>query len=640
MLYRIIKDRRACDKTLLENDVLTVIERHWEKNNKFYFIVEYNFTPTYLMIPGILYNGNNYGSHLFPKFTLAKMWFFREDRCTLPSAAIVENSKYVLAVFTEPARSDEELSCVGVRGNKIIIRIPWMEIPLSYSRKQHFSHRVITYFKHPVEYKRKFYIIFTNYRKLGYTRGFHFVLDYAWELFGEDVIIDKKQLYDYLKLKVQFAINWHYIKLKHVSSFLQFLIPNTPICGGLISASFTGKALEMALALYRLYLMNGDKKLKEIAFSVANFHCRGLRKNGLLLTDYHIFRRRWVGYFFKKRKFANTRQIGEALYALLRLYKLAKSRNEENKLWLLVAMKVGNFFLRNQLKNEDFGCWWSLDGKGVKTDGTNGAYIIWFLTELYEITKNSKYLETAEKAMNFYLHKYVNNDVYWGDTLDANTIDREGAHGIMKAALLLYEKTGKTIYLKIAERAAYFILSWMLFWNIPFNKRTLLGRLNFKSKGWTIVSVENQHLDPYGLIIAPDFIRLSKFTGKKLWYEVGLLMARSVIDFFFTISKHGLDPLFIGYQPEQIYHTEWSYFQEIYSFLYMLIVHGILPTKKKGCVVNNVFWTIAGCVNSILDLMEELGIKIEHLVIDYYEGIRYKILRKVRDFIAQINFIC
>ena len=640
-MFRVVKCDNCRDKILLHTNNVVIIERFWPLGREFTFVIEYTFQPSYWVIPGAIYNGNRFGHGKFLRPSLSKSLFLREDRCCIPSAGIVENDHFILGVFTEPAKSLDDLSSVFVQHRKIVIRVPWAEAPLRYTGKNRFCRGEVKYFDRSRKYSRRFYIIYGNYRELGYSRGYHFFIHKAWEILGRRKNIDPDILRSYIKLKAEYAVNVHYYDDGVVSSFLQFVVPNTPLCGGSTSSGFTGKSLEAALALYRIYLINGDERLRDIAFKVANFHVKGYIKSGLFYTDYSIARKKWYGYFPERMNLVNTRQVGEALCSLLDFYVYANKNNEARMEWLLVAEKIGIFFVDKWLENGTFGKWWLPNGKDCVLDGTNGAYIIWLLAKLYRITEKSEYLKTAEEAMHYYIKEYTDNEKYWGDTLDADCIDKEAGHVLLRSALMLYEITGNEEYLDAAIRAGYYVLSWMYMWSIPFDRNSFLGRYGFDSFGWTSVSVENQHLDPYGIIIAPDFIRLHRYTGDSLWLETALAMTDAVINFVSCpVKSLGVSEIFLGFQPEQIYHTEWVY-HPLLSFLSIFIRGNFSGLGRimrgKGMVANSVFWAVAGCLNAALDIAELLGIDLKGIEIDWHRFSKYKFFRKVRDFIARIN---
>ena len=52
-------------------------------------------------------------------------------------------------------------------------------------------------------------------------------------------------------------------------------------------------------------------------------------------------------------------------------------------------------------------------------------------------------------------------------------------------------------YVDLSQKAAYFCLSWYYTWDVPFAQGQMLGDVNFKSRGWGNVSVENNHIDVF-----------------------------------------------------------------------------------------------------------------------------------------------
>ncbi|MEX0567931.1 MAG: hypothetical protein Q6363_002085, partial [Candidatus Njordarchaeota archaeon] len=610
-MFNILEQPNTRDGVSHVSEILTIVDRYWMNGREFYFELEYFFEPSFWLIPAVVYNGNKIGTGNFLRPDLDEGWFFREDRCAIPSGAIVEDDKNVVGVFAEPAKNVREISSVSIQRNRIIIRIPWAEKPARYVKKGKISNAKATNYDSSKGYRRRFYVIHARYRDKGYKRGYYLVLREAWKILGKRETISHRKIQRFINLKASFARNVHYFSLGKIAGFLLFVLPNTPFCCSSMSASFLGKSVEAALSFYRLYMINGDTELKEIAFKVADFFCSGFRR-GLLYTDYIVSNRRWYGYFMQRIKMFNTRQIGEALYFLLRLYTYAAKKGEAKKNWLRVAKHVGGFFVDNQLENGSFGTWISPDTKKIVDTGTNGAYIIWFLLKLYELTGAPEYLTACKKAASYYIQMFVERDIYWGDTLDSHCIDKEGAHAILRSMLMLYSHTMNQEYLEAAIRAAYYLATWMFMWNIPFEAETILGKMNFKTFGWTAVSVENQHLDPYGLVLASDFVRLYRYTKDEFWLQLGVVMASSVLNFISLREGHlGVSKFFVGYQPEQILHTEWLYSSAL-QLLMGIFLYGtrniIGLMKGKGYFANNVFWVVSATLGGALDLAEELSI--------------------------------
>ncbi len=93
-----------------------------------------------------------------------------------------------------------------------------------------------------------------------------------------------------------------------------------------------------------------------------------------------------------------------------------------------------------------------------------------------------------------------------------------------------------------------------MLWNIDLPP----GRLRdhaFKTAGWTAVSVQNQHIDVYGVLIAPFVYRMGQLLERKELEDLALLMYRS--------CGQLLDPY--GSQGEQPQHTNYAQRGEVSS---------------------------------------------------------------------------
>lgn len=154
----------------------------------------------------------------------------------------------------------------------------------------------------------------------------------------------------------------------------------------------------------------------------------------------------------------------------------------------------------------------------------------------------------AVKGAEHYAERHLTMDEpYWGGTLDASCEDKEGAWGAFQGFLTLYEVTGEPRYLTWAKHAGEVCLSYLVVWDIPLPPGRLSDH-NFKSRGWTVVSPQNQHLDVYGVLFAPEVKKLGELTGIDAYSRAADVMFRS--------CGQLLDPF--GSQGEQIQQTNFA----------------------------------------------------------------------------------
>lgn len=141
--------------------------------------------------------------------------------------------------------------------------------------------------------------------------------------------------------------------------------------------------------------------------------------------------------------------------------------------------------------------------------------------------KNTAYRTAAEKAAQLYADRHLDMDgCYWGGTLDATCEDKEGAWAAFQGFLEMYERFKDEKYLQWAKHAMDVCLSYVVVWDIPLPA----GRMadyNFKTTGWTVVSAQNQHIDVYGVLFAPEVYRMGILLKDERLCSLAKVMYRS-----------------------------------------------------------------------------------------------------------------
>jgi len=222
---------------------------------------------------------------------------------------------------------------------------------------------------------------------------------------------------------------------------------------------------------------------------------------------------------------------------------------------------------------------------------TDQAFFIAPLCAAHALFGSRQYLDAAVKAAEVYAGRSLSmREPYWGGTLDASCEDKEGAFAAFQGFLALYKETGDARYLDWARHAAAVTLTYTFVWDVDLPA----GRLRdhaFKTRGWTAVSVQNQHIDVYGVLIAPYVYELGRLTGDRDLQELALLMFRSCGQ---LIDPYGSQ----GEQPQETNYTQ-----------------GKKPTTAmglRGDYVENwtVFWITAHFLNAAAQFAEA-GVAIQ-----------------------------
>jgi hypothetical protein len=224
---------------------------------------------------------------------------------------------------------------------------------------------------------------------------------------------------------------------------------------------------------------------------------------------------------------------------------------------------------------------------------TNEAFLIAPLLKAAELFQNKTYETAALKATDHYAGRHRSLDEpYWGGTLDARAEDKEGAWAAFQGFLAAYEHTRRIEYLKLAKHACDLMLTYTVVWDIAMPPGRMASH-DFKTRGWTSVSVQNQHLDVFGVVTAPSVYRLGQYMENERYRDLAILMFRS--------CGQIIDPS--GSQGEQVQQT--NYLQHGRGKVHSL------DSVRGGYLEDwTVFWITAHFLNAAAQF-EEMGVTLE-----------------------------
>ncbi len=599
------------DRIMLSESLVRV-ERTWRITQKGSWQLGFGYSPSSTLeqwiVPAVMYDRNVMGTGRYPRGGVEAGWSFREDRMPVPSCSILHDGSNWQTVFARPSPDGSVLSSVKtfLRESRpaFEIRIPFSEEPRTYTEKGIIigglsapTHKLFRVRKVPFEYTRTFYI--------AYGRCAH-----VSEIYMR---LTELALEEFADTGAGAEADWSEIaalKLNHLRYLLiddgQMTAVKMGRGNGLFQSfyeyaagSFLVRGLEAATIFARAGKELGNNKYTDIAERMGNFFLAGALANGLHRDCYSLKEKRWGGYLGvgtppELQGGANTRCNGEVMVNYLRLYRLLKGAGRERPDFLEPAAKNAAFYIGRQLVGDEegsFGRWWDVTGQPLNVLGTNGAYIISLLIELEKTVGKREDIDRAlEKAGKHYA-SLVDRSAFFGDTLDADCVDKEAGVSLLRAFLDLYEWTHEESYLKYARLCAGYVLSWTYTYNIAFDPRSPLGRRDFRTLGMTSVSVAHHHLDFYGLSIAYDLLRLWQCSGEELWKRCALNMIGACSQLVSSprdLLGKGRD--FLGWQPEQMNQTNWDY------------KHRILGTKGRfhTCVA----WTVVLTLGAMLDIRQ------------------------------------
>ena len=179
---------------------------------------------------------------------------------------------------------------------------------------------------------------------------------------------------------------------------------------------------------------------------------------------------------------------------------------------------------------------------------TAEGFLVSPLCKAHALFGNAEFKQAALKAAEHYAQRHLDmTEPYWGGTLDARCEDKEGALAGFQAFLAVYEMTKDPRHLEWAAHALDVALTYTVLWDIDLPP----GRLRdhgLKTRGWTIVSAQNQHLDVFGVLFTPEIWRMGGYLGRDDLKRLAAVMYRS--------CGQLIDPF--GSQGEQIQQTNFG----------------------------------------------------------------------------------
>ena len=220
---------------------------------------------------------------------------------------------------------------------------------------------------------------------------------------------------------------------------------------------------------------------------------------------------------------------------------------------------------------------------------TNEAFAIAPLVKGSLFASNPRWMTAAKKLANHTIERHLEMDEpYWGGTLDAKCEDKEGAWAALQGFAALYRATKEPRYLNAAVHAGDVCLSYLYVWDVAMPPGRLADH-DLKTRGWTSVSVQNQHLDVFGVVFTPTLWELADWTGDDRYRKLAKMM---------FVSCGQMTDLATGVQGEQLLQTNYQQHDP----------RDVVEGMRGGYAERwNIYWITAHFLTAVADF-EKLGV--------------------------------
>lgn len=549
-------------------DSLFRITRHWTNTGdqtrriQTVFAIRPCFEVKQYLIPCVSVNGNLFGGGSEPKGLTrdGEPWVFAYDRMSIPGCTVLENRDYVTALFASDADGDSlTASCSIVQeGNDWYQELvhPVRETPVTYSGRDQYGAPYCT--ERTLEPGECFTCVLYVY-----------VAKPRWENFGIAGLLDealtvfagKQQPTAEEEILWKNSITFAKSLITEYKGKKGFCIGFTPVDGQFVYRSdsvfelaWCGQNILFCRMLIEDYRRTGNQENLALALEILDtWLACCTAPSGLMavhLQDGDCLDRASI----------DTCNEGYGAYELLRTWQLLFQLGIEKPEYLEAAKRICDFFCGVYSPEYGFGKQWSLTGTCMATGGTIGAFLILPLCKLYEITGETRYLDTAEQAMEFYVNRDLNRFCCTAGALDTDCVDKETSASLIFAGVLLYPLTRNPIYLEYAQKAAYYFVSWMYHYQPLYGSETEFAQYGVGIRGMTSVSAQHHHLDCYGSLVVPYLRKLAEFTGDERWKMRAELLWQATLQYIGDgkLTHRGiLRP--VGSQNEAIFHCRWGF---------------------------------------------------------------------------------
>ncbi|MBS9525730.1 hypothetical protein KI659_17050 [Litoribacter alkaliphilus] len=538
-----------------------------------------SFESAQMLLPGFWYRKNQRSPERAPSVKTSNDWLVREDRLSTPMTALYDQeakkgfSLIRMDVPTDIALATHQsgevilsgLTNLGSLGfgekNDIpflSFAFPYAEAPHSYYRKLTLGDPVQSFLRLDGGESISFrYLLFTSQNE-----DFSDFVAHNWTM-GYDKMqptpLDEQQFTDHeIKSTLTEFFKSSYMETQGLKGFSGVHL-ETATCEvvEIYEVGFIGRILLNAFNALEFGEAHGDEELVRMARNIMDsYAANGFTQNGLIreMVDFRGEGNEPAVY--------SIRRQSEGIYALLHYFNYEKAMGRNHPEYEKKIQNLLDTLLSVQQADGSFPRKFDEDLQVIDETGGSSPSAVAPLVMAYHYFGDKKYLAAAKKVGEYQEREIISKSDYFSSTLDADCEDKEAAlyaSTAMYYLALVSKGKERKHYVSLAEKAAYFTLSWYYTWDVPFAQGQMLGDIGFKSRGWGNVSVENNHIDVFIFEFAEVLRWLSSETGEERFRTFGEVIRSSMREQLLPTPGNMMGIAKVGYYPEVVQHTAWDY---------------------------------------------------------------------------------
>lgn len=503
-------------------------------------------------VPGIWYRDNE---SLLPRFLAGDYsdhyFYFREDRLPLPViAAMDKTSKIVVDMVHTDAYPESFYGETGVDRivdarmqfgslgfaetgeHSFLFVFPGIEGEKTYTgRFPDGMQKGFSYRSHPVKegVKHAYRLSFGFQRVTDYPELVETVWKQAWAYYRPAV--HKADVREAYKAGIE-VLDAYLLNLNGAPGWpFSIYLPNGIARAYNYQMGFIGFQISNAYFLLRNGLETGNEDYIKDGTAVIDFWVKNSQQeSGLVRTwaDAYVDRKAgWRDYDTYMRVTAG------GMEGLIGAWSTMKKHGIDKPEWLEYGKKYAGWLIENQEPDGSFYlCYHWKTGEPAHDSKYTTTSIVRFLTELYAVTRDPRYLRTALKAGEYSYNVIHQDYLYVGGVIDnPNIKDRESGQMAIYAFLALYDVTKDAKWKEAALQAARYTETFMFSYPVPMGADDYLTDFPKDADivGQTLIATGHSGVDNGLAFSSFQYYRLYLMTGDEHLLHVARLIQNNTL---------------------------------------------------------------------------------------------------------------
>lgn len=313
---------------------------------------------------------------------------------------------------------------------------------------------------------------------------------------------------------------------------------------------------------YPLLALGGQQSRKNVVRNFDWLFPNGISPSGYF-WDSGQKGNQWFGIFQDIATAKNlhlVRKSGDGLFYVLKELATFKALNMPIKpSWDTGARTVANAFVKTWQQYGQLGQYVNNStGELVIGGSASGAIVPATLALAAQYFNNKQYLEVAQQIADNFNQNYVSKGLIYGAAGDAmQNFDSEATYALLESYMTLFEATGDTKWLQIAQNVAIQFSTWVSSYDFVFPPSSTLAKLDKKTTGAVWANTQNKHGAP-GICTHSGvaLLRLYRATGNVFYLNLLQNIAQAIPQYMSTV-KNPIPALQPGWLSERVSTTDW-----------------------------------------------------------------------------------